>query len=66
MLNYLALLETHETQLPFHANVERRLKLEGRIIGKFLTLPKHEDIILNSMTQTREKWNFLVLTRANF
>ena len=27
---------------PFHANVERRLRLEERIIGKTLTLPKQE------------------------
>ena len=28
---------------------------QARIIGKTLTLPIHEDIILNSMTQTRKK-----------
>ena len=27
-----------------------------RVIGKTFALPKYEDIILNSMTQTREKW----------
>ena len=41
-------------------------RLEGRIIGKTLTLPKHEDIIINSMTQTREKWNSLALSRTDF
>ena len=59
-LNYLASLETHKIQ-----NVERRLRFEGRIIRKFLTLPKHEDEILNSMTQTRKKWNSLVLSKAD-
>ena len=38
----------------FHANIERQLKLSG-YIGKKSTLLKHEDIILNSLTQTREK-----------
>ena len=42
------------------------MRLEGRIIGKFLALPKHEDIILNSMTRTRKKWNSMVLSRADF
>ena len=28
--------------------------MEGRIIGKTLTMPKQEDIILNSMTQTKK------------
>ena len=37
-----------------------------RIIGKTLPLPRHGDIILNSMTQTREKWDSLVLSRADF
>ena len=59
-LNYLASLETHKIQ-----NVERRLRFEGRIIRKFLTLPKHEDEILNSMTQTRKKLNSLVLSKAD-
>ena len=31
-----------------------------------MPLPKHADIILNSMTQTREKWDSLVLSRADF
>ena len=30
-----------------------------RFIGKALSLPKHENIILNSMMQTREKWDSL-------
>ena len=30
-----------------------------RIIGKTLPLPRHKDIILNSMTQTKEKWDSL-------
>ena len=43
------------------------LDLQSRIVGKCLTLPKHEGIILNSMTQTtRGKWDFLVLSRADF
>ena len=36
------------------------------VIGKTSTLPKHGDIILNSMIQTREKWDSLVLSRADF
>ena len=31
-----------------------------------MTLPKHEDIILNSMIETREKWESLVLIKAHF
>ena len=31
-----------------------------------MTLPKQEHLILNSMTQTKEKWDSLVLNRANF
>ena len=27
-----------------------------RVNGKTLTLPKHEDIILNTMTQLEETW----------
>ena len=30
--------------------------MQNRIIGKTLTLPKHEGIILNFMPQTWEKW----------
>ena len=30
-----------------------------------LALPKQEDITLNSMTQTREKWDSLVLSRGD-
>ena len=33
---------------------------------KFLSLPRHGDIILNSMTQTREKWDSHVLSRPDF
>ena len=36
-----------------------------RVIGKTLTLPKHGGIILNSTSQTREKWNFLVFNRVD-
>ena len=55
----------------FHANVERPLILSGQalqvgIIGKTSTLPKHGDIILNSMSQTRGEWNSLILSRADF
>ena len=31
-----------------------------------MTLPKHEDIILNSMTHIREKWDSLVLSGTDF
>ena len=37
-------------------------RLKGRIIGKTLTMPKQEDIILNSMTQAKEKWNSFALS----
>ena len=50
----------------FHANGKRRLRLLVRVIGKTLTLLKHEDMILSYMTQTREKWDSLVLSRADF
>ena len=33
---------------------------------KTSTLPKHEDIIQNSMSQTREKWESIVLSRDDF
>ena len=39
----------------FHANAERRQDWQDRIIRKTLSLPKQEDIILNSMTQTKKK-----------
>ena len=32
-----------------HANIERQLRLPGKI-GKNVSLPKHDDIKLNSMT----------------
>ena len=39
-----------------------RLKLSE----KTLTLPKYGDIILNTMTKTREKWVSLVLSEPEF
>ena len=39
---------------------------QARIIGKTLILPKHEDIIPSSLILTREKWDSLVLSRADF
>ena len=36
------------------------------IIQKTLTLPKHKDIILSSMTQKTEKWDSLVMSKAEF
>ena len=33
---------------------------------KTLPLPKYEDIMLNSMTQTWEKWNDQVLSKPDF
>ena len=35
---------------------------QAKIIGKTLTLLKHEDMIINSMTPTTEKCNSLVLS----
>ena len=37
-----------------------------RVVGKALTLLKQEDIMLNSMTKTGEKWDSLVLSRGDF
>ena len=37
-----------------------------RVIGKNLTLPKHEDIILNPLTQVREKWVSLFCVELTF
>ena len=37
-----------------------------RVIGKTSTLPEHGDTVLNTMGQKREKWDSLVLGRANF
>ena len=42
------------------------LDYEVKVIGKTLTLLKQKDIILNSMTQTREKWDSLVSSRGDF
>ena len=43
------------------ANKNCQVRLE-----KTSTLPKHEDIILNFMTQTREKWDYHVLSIPKF
>ena len=37
-----------------------------RVIGETSPLRKHGDVILNSMSQTKEKWDPLVLIRADF
>ena len=37
-----------------------------RVIGETSSLRKHGDVILNSMSQTKEKWDPLVLIRADF
>ena len=37
-----------------------------RVIGETSPLRKHGDVILNSMNQTKEKWDPLVLIRADF
>ena len=37
-----------------------------RVIGKTLTLSKHEDTVTNFMTQTKENWDPFVLSRTNF
>ena len=37
-----------------------------KVITKTLPLPKHEDIILTSMTQIREKWDSRVLSWTAF
>ena len=42
------------------------LDYQVKVIGKTLTLLKQKDIILNSMTQTREKWDSLVFSRGDF
>ena len=42
------------------------LDYEVKVIGKTFTLLKQKDIILNSMTQTREKWDSLVSSRGDF
>ena len=42
------------------------LDYQVKVIGKTLTLLKQKDIILNSMTQTREKWDSLAFSRGDF
>ena len=42
------------------------LDYEVKVIGKTFTLLKQKDIMLNSMTQTREKWDSLVFSRGDF
>ena len=49
----------------FHAKVERPLRLSGWSYRKNFNFTKHEDIILNSMGQTRGEWNSIVLSRAD-
>ena len=39
---------------------------QARIIRTTFALLKHKDIILSSMTQTTEKWDSLLLSRADF
>ena len=48
------------------SNVESTLKCLLGQVGKTLTLLKQEDIILNSMTRAREKWDSLDLSRGDF
>ena len=55
-------VETHKIYLSFSC----KRWISTKIIGKALTLPKQEDITLNSMTQTREKWDSLVLSKGDF
>ena len=47
-------------QLRLRLNVDEDYQV--RVISKTLTLLKQEDIMLNSMTQTGEKWDSLVLS----
>ena len=42
------------------------LDYQVKVIGKTLTLLKQKDIILNSMTQTREKEDSLVFSSGDF
>ena len=42
------------------------LDWQTRVIRVTLTLTKYEDKILNSMNQTKEKWDFLVSSKADF
>ena len=39
----------------FYASVECQLRLLEIRLGKTLTLTKHEDMVLNSLTKTRER-----------
>ena len=61
------LVETLEIHLPFSC---KRWTSTGDcqvgVIEKTSTLLKHGDIILNSMSQAKEKWDSLVLGRTNF
>ena len=60
------LVETHKIHLPFSCKLWTSTgDCHVWIIEKTSTLLKHEDIILNSMSQTKEKWDSLVLGRAN-
>ena len=50
----------------FHTNVKRHLGLSILSHQKKFDLSKQWDIIVNSMSQTREKWDCLVLRRSDF
>ena len=60
----------YEAKIPiFFDEIKIRTRPEHSLTPKTkleLTLSKHENILLNSMTKTREKWESLVLNRAYF
>ena len=37
--------------------LKKKNQKKQRVAGKTLTLPKHEDIVLNSITKTRKRWD---------
>ena len=60
----------YEAKIPiFFDEIKIRTRPEHSLTPKTkleLTLSKHENILLNSLTKTREKWESLVLNRAYF
>ena len=63
-LNHLAPLKTLNSFTVFMQTLNADYQV--RVMGRTLTLLKQEDIILNSMNQTREKLGSLVLGIGDF
>ena len=66
ILNDLGTLETHKIYLPCSCKRWTSTKIGRENYRQSFDFAKHEDILISSMTQTREKWDYLILIRADF